>query len=414
MTVMKKKVACGLMAAALLLGGCSFSKTGETDSETKTETQTETQIETQTGAETETVKETDGRSDLEIMTGTTDYYAEKLRIEIINATDCPNGVYKKHMDFSVEGAEDSNGLTQITREQRDYLVSYILQLEEPAFVNNSRDPRYLYPDETEGHTYIGQIFISYSAKETSDGPTTFSYGDTIDIFDAFPEGYEEFINALNEADGGEPIMLGEPMVMSGELITKVTGITDEDVEGGTIDDVLNFYYIDTYSLMNCYRDDDYAAYYIRDNEVTLNGVCYFWPLYRALPWEQTVVESTEDELQAYAEKVAEALGEDPASITDATYGGKLIPGQNVRVFQTCNFPIGYSYSETYPYHLVAHHYYDGGELDKDERYTMFLSPDGKFGIAMNGCLQESYYGEDISEDEVMTFYKKIEDLVGTV
>ena len=325
---------------------------------------------------------------------------DELFVEIRNATDTPNGVYQKYMSCAVDNEDE----IKITPEQINYIISYVEKIEEPSYVEDISSVKGLYSEVSEEHSYLGSVYISYKKSGSKSHWSEEKY-----LFDEYPEGYEDFIKLLNEIDSEEPVILGEPMVMSADLIKKVTGFTDDMVTDGTIGDVLDKYPIDVFHLMNYTSGYEYFTI---DSETRITDVFEYWPAFRALPTEIKNVESTEEEFQAYVEKLAEALGADPSTVADYRLGGKSINGQSIVVYQTCDIPEDYEYSDTAPYHLVDHNYYDGGEMDQDERHTIFYSADGKFAIAINGCLVRSYLGDRITPEDLYNNYLKFADMVG--
>ena len=74
-------------------------------------------------------------------------------------------------------------------------------------------------------------------------------------------------------------------------------------------------------------------YFTIDSETRITDVFEYWPAFRALPTEIKNVESTEEEFQAYVEKLAEALGADPSTVADYRLGGKSINGQSIVVIR---------------------------------------------------------------------------------
>ena len=327
---------------------------------------------------------------------------EELYIEVLNATDAPNRVYCKSMNCVVDGETD----IKITREQAEYIISYVKKIEEPSCAKDRRKDYGMYSEVSDEHTYLGSVYIHYFT-ETGNGGKRY-YTEDKQLFDEYPEGYEDFIKLINGIGSDDQIILSEPMVMSGDMFTKITGFTDDMVTDGTIEDFLDKYPIDIYYVLN--YPNGYKYFKI-NSETYITDVFEYWPMFRALPTEIRNVESTEEEFQAYVESLAKALGADSSAVSDCESGGKIIAGQGFVVYQTCDIPAVFEYSDTLPYHLVDHNYYDGGDMDQDERHTIFYSPDGKFAIAVNGCLERSYLGEWILPEELNSFYLKIADLV---
>ena len=395
---MKKKIVCAVLSLVILLCGCN-SKPVNSDNSSK-----ETEIDSVMSQDTEPVTDTAPSSDTEPVQEF-EGHPDELSIKIINATDAPNGVYFKSFECSIDG-EDS---IKATQEQMDYIVSFIQNIEVPSFEKDIEKWGDCYSELSDEHTYLGRVEIRYYLVD-DDGDKKYQHPLERDIFDEFPEGYEDYIKLMNELDTDEEIILGDPLTVTADLIKNVMGYTDDLVDDGTIEEVIQKYPVDVYHLMNAFYN---GAYLLVNSEVTLEEIFWYWPMFRVLPNEIKNVQSTEAEYQAYVEEVAKAFGADPSEITDYRYGGKFIPSQNVVVYRSCDISESMEYSDTMPLHLIHHCYLDGGELDKDERYAIFYSPDGKFVIAIaRGCLEKSYYSDCLEPNELNEYYLKITDLVG--
>ena len=387
---MKKKIVSVILLSALVLSGCKNTVIQDSAQDSETDNYS---IFTQPAT------------------------PDEVTIEIVNATECSNEVYYKSLTCSLEGSE---GIT-ITEDQMEYIISYAHDLKEPDYVEYMSHNDMRYKEEFEKHNYLGRISVTYYT-ETATGTKRYHCEWKI-LFDEFPEGYEDFIKLVNDLDSGDDIILGEPMVMSPELFTRITGITDDMVTDGTVEEVLNKYPFRVDQIIEQYPYG-FAESYV-NSEVTVSQLIEYWPLFRSLPTEIRNEQSTEEEFQAYAEEVAKAMGLDPSAAGDYMYGitkvgGKLVDGNtgekyktfdSVIVYQTCDIPEEYEYSDTLPYHLVSHTYLDGGDFDQDVRRTIFYSPDGKFAIVVFGCLETSYGSHWIQPAELYEFYLKIADLV---
>lgn len=397
---MKKEIVCAVLSSVILLCGCN-SKPLNTDNSSK---ETETEIVSVLSQDSEPVTDTAPSNDTEPVQEF-EGLPDELSIEIINATDAPNGVYFKSLACSLDG---ENGI-KATQEQMDYIVSFIRNIEEPSFEKDIEKCGNCYSEVSDEHAYLGRIEIRYYLVN-DDGDKKYQHPLERNIFDEFPEGYEDFIKLMNELDTDEEIILGEPLTVTAELVQNVLGYTDDLVDDGTLDEVIQKYPVDVYHLMKAFNND---AYLLVNSEVSYKEIIWYWPMFRVLPTEIKNVQSTETEYQAYVEAVAKAFGADPSEITDYRYGGKYIPSQNIVVYRSCDIFEEMEYSDTMPLHLVHHCYLDGGELDKDERYAIFYSPDGKFVIAIaRGCLEKSYYSDCLEPNELNEYYLKITDLVG--
>ena len=363
---MKKKILCAILSAVILLCGCDSLP----------------------------------------MPGKEEILGE-LHIEIYNAVHTPNGVYYKSVDCSVDG-EDG---IKVTQEQIEQIISCVEKIKDPSCLKEiEKNDKRNYAELSVDNAYLGSIKVEYYTGRP--GGEKKYREEKKQLFDEYPEGYEDLIKLINGIDGKDQIILGKPLAMSDDMFKKITGFTDEMVTDGTIGDVLKSYPIDAYHLMN--YPGGYKYMKINTN-TNITDVFKFWPMFRALPTGIRKEESTEEEFTAFVENLAKALGADPSTVTayDRLGGnGKAIPGQSLVVYQTSNIPEGYEYSDTLPYHLVHHNYYDGGELDQADRHTVFYSKDGKFAVVMNGCLERAYLSSDIKPEELNEYYQKIADLVG--
>lgn len=396
---MKKKVVCTVLSSVILLCGCNSKPVNTDNSSRETETEfdpvsvldTEPVTDAAPSRDTEPVQEFEGHPD-------------EMSIEIINATDAPNGVYFKSFECSLDGEKG----IKATQEQMDYILSYTQNIQEPSYM---KDIRYYDKYNTEifdEHAYLGRVLITYCLVNNDGERSYYHYADR-QLFDEYPEGYEDFIKLMNELDSDEEIILGNPLTVTPELFKTITGYTDDLVEDGTIEEVLQKYPVDIYHLM----DFRYKGFIEVNTEVSMEEIFWYWPMFRVLPTEIKNMQSTEAEYQAYVDEVAKVFGADPSEIIDYRYGGKLIPSPNIVVYQSCDIFEEMEYSDTMPLHLVHHCYLDGGELDKDERYAIFYSSDGKFVIAIaRGCLEKSYYSDCLEAYELNEYYLKITDLVG--
>ena len=120
---MKKEIVCAVLSSVILLCGCN-SKPVNTDNSSK---ETETEIVSVLSQDSEPVTDTAPSNDTESVQEF-EGLPDELSIEIINATDAPNGVYFKSLACSLDG---ENGI-KATQEQMDYIVSFIQNIEEPS------------------------------------------------------------------------------------------------------------------------------------------------------------------------------------------------------------------------------------------------------------------------------------------
>lgn len=368
---MKKKFAVILLAAALLLCGCSKAYV---------------------------------------------YVIKELSIQIIT-TNGSDGFNSKTVDFVIGENNTSENKHAITSAQYKYINSVLGKIKKPDFLKHRERNYYLFSKGCEDHTYLGRIItssVSEPAYMTFNGrkyKTSNDYN-SWDMFDEYPDGFDEFLAFINAFEPDDPIKPGKsiPMSVSAELYKKITGFTDDMVTGGTIDDVLNKYPIDACRFMDQYTANSFNYNFYKNTSI--KDVFQYWPLFSALPVGIKSADSTEKELQDYVQKLAAALGTDQDQIIYEN-SNRIIRTNafTVHIYRSCAIPEKYQYSDTIPRHLVSHEYYDGKELDKTDKQSFFYSKDGKFLVAVDGCLESSWYGKTIAPDKLMNFYTKIKDLV---
>ena len=323
---------------------------------------------------------------------------EYLGIEISNYTDTANGNYETGFYFRCDKEKGETELSSIPRETIDYLVSYVKEIDIPQEYIQDSEYELL---ESEGETYLGRVYLYYV---NSSGSISLN----CEIFDQYPEGFEEFINTLNELDDGhEDIVFGEPLEMTSELFNEVTGCSDDKVTDGTAMDVFLAGDWDLYTFMWLCRQGGF-----QDAEQQWAD----WPITRSIPREIRNVESTEEELRAFAGDVAKAIGTDPSNITDDDMGGISVAWNEgadhlfysgVTIYRTCALPDYYEYGETPDY--ICHAWYlDGGEYRKEDKYYAYYSKDGKFVML--------FYGWNIegTHDTMMEFTVACKDLLETI
>ena len=383
---MKRKLTALVLAAAFITGCGNTAKTIDTvdvtDNTESVTTSSESTASETSATETETQAIT----------------SEYLTIEVSNYTDAANGNYETRYYFSSDKEHGETEITSIPREKIDYLVSYIKDIDIPQEYIQESDYDYL---ACEGGTYLGRVYLKYSNSSEK-------ISMNCQLFDQYPEGFEEFIDALNELDDEhEDIVFGEPIEMTPELFNELTGCSDEKVTDGTAMDVYLADEWDLYTFMWLCRQNGF-----KDAEQQWAD----WPITRSIPREIRNVESTEEELRTFAGDVAKAVGADPANITDDDMGGLNVVWNEgadhlfysgVTIYRTCALPDYYEYGETPDY--ICHAWYlDGGEYRKEDKYHAFYSKDGKFVMLFYGWNLEGTY------NTMMEFTVACKELLETI
>lgn len=140
-------------------------------------------------------------------------------------------------------------------------------------------------------------------------------GESVSLYisgrDGFPEGFEEFLERYNEICGGKYLTYGETIQrVTPEFLTESFGVTDKDVEEGTLQDVIDVRELDMVDVV--YRmfdmDVEISGYYADIKEHLIDP-------YR--PYELKSVESTEEEYDEIVEAYLEILGTDTWEETES-------------------------------------------------------------------------------------------------
>ena len=335
---------------------------------------------------------------------------EYLQVEIINATETSNGVFYKKIEF------ENNKLREpkypgISEEKRDYFLSYAEKLAKNDYIKYESGRFSLDPVKSEGHTYLGTVTVTYFADYEN---SKYHKSENIrkDIFDELPEGFEEFLSTVNEYDKDNVISFSDqPCKMSAEFYKRITGVTDEIVNDGTVEDYLKLYPTDVFSLLNEYADN-YWNYYSKPERGVPVQFAY-WPLYRAYPKTKRSEKSTKEELGQFAKKLGTVLGLNTEEFKVNEEGSvtlRIDDKMTVDLYMTCAIPDRYEY-EDYPLVLISKMYLDGGEFIKDYRRAFFYSTDYKFAVCLNGAEKRSYYGEQYTPEQLYDFYMSCKELL---
>lgn len=122
-------------------------------------------------------------------------------------------------------------------------------------------------------------------------------------YDTFPEGWEEFIEQCNQICGGEYLSsTGQLQTVTPEFLTEIFEVTDEDVRGGTLQDMIDLLELDMKEVTETFRiSEALNKYYAETKEPLIE-------LHR--PRELISVSSTQEEYNAFLEQFLEKLGSD--------------------------------------------------------------------------------------------------------
>jgi len=170
-----------------------------------------------------------------------------------------------------------NGFRAISEEDRNFILKYLSE-QDSMFPANG--------------PFLCDIQVS-----TIDGNV--HSGQSLRVYGQYPEGFDEFAAVINRVCGDDRVYLsanGVPQEITPEYFTIITGITDDDVVGGSVAEMIEHFNLvnpQTLYFSTQYELSKYAANF---------ETCRIFEYYaNSSP-------STDEECLAYAEKLAEKLG----------------------------------------------------------------------------------------------------------
>ncbi len=179
---------------------------------------------------------------------------------------------KKNERIELLGVKDRD---ELTKEDTEYIMNYVRSLPEDT--------------DSDRENVSFRLWLVY-LDENNEQQYLSAWG-----WDEFPEDWGEFIDYMNGLCGGEYLCSeGEVVEVTPELLTELYGVTDEDVRGGTLQDVIEHNGLDIVDLTDhvLYMENELRNYYADMKESLIEP-------YR--PYEIEVVESTEEEYDAFME-----------------------------------------------------------------------------------------------------------------
>lgn len=177
---------------------------------------------------------------------------------------------------------------EMTEKEKEYLFNYVNNLPECTTTDSDR-------------VYLGEISLLFSSGKDYKKHEIMR---TKYIYNEYPEGYDEFINTMNKLCGGDKTYLSmnkNLIEVTPELFTFRTGINDNSVYGGTVQDYIDFYHIDAYEINHINTSD-------------VRKRCTYFSIVKLLPYEFSREPSTEEEWYAFACRLADELGIDHEKI----------------------------------------------------------------------------------------------------
>ena len=179
---------------------------------------------------------------------------------------------KKNERIDMLGVRDRD---ELTKEDTEYIMNYVRSLPEDT--------------DSDRKNVSFRIWLVY-LDENNEQQYLSAWG-----WDEFPEDWGEFIDYMNGLCGGEYLRSeGEVVEVTPQLLTELYGITDEDVRGGTLQDVIEHNELDIVDLTDhvLYMENELRDFYADMKEELIAP-------YR--PYEIESVESTEEEYDAFME-----------------------------------------------------------------------------------------------------------------
>lgn len=122
-------------------------------------------------------------------------------------------------------------------------------------------------------------------------------------YDTFPEGWEEFIERCNQICGGEYLSgTGQLQTVTPEFLSEIFEVTDEDVRGGTLQDMIDLLELDMKEVTETFHiTEALNKYYAETKEPLIES---------HRPKELVSVSSTQEEYDAFLEQFLKKLGSD--------------------------------------------------------------------------------------------------------
>ena len=199
----------------------------------------------------------------------------------------------------LSGERNPNGIWDICWPNYYYQENEIIQFPESVSVSEEdRDILLKFYNENENNYIKDKEFLCSIRFGVLDGNC--SLGKMIYIYDEYPEDFDKVVDAINRICGGDKeylSMTGNIQEITPEYFTLLTGIDDDKVKGGTVQEV-----IDHLNIQNISDIQRFKKNWVIDDVVANYSLC------RYLPYEIKQAPSTDAECKEYAEKLAKSMG----------------------------------------------------------------------------------------------------------
>ncbi len=170
-----------------------------------------------------------------------------------------------------------NGFRSISEEDRNFILQYLSEHDNMSPANGP---------------FLCDIQVS-----TLDGNV--HSGQSLRVYGQYPDGFDEFAAVINRVCGDDRVYLpvnGTRQEMTPEYFTIITGITDDDVAGGSVAEMIE----------HCNLVNDQTLYFSSAYELSKYAANY--EICKMLEYYAESSPSTDEECLAYAEKLAAELG----------------------------------------------------------------------------------------------------------
>ena len=202
-----------------------------------------------------------------------------------------------------------NGFKAITEDDRNFILQYLSEHDNMSPANGP---------------FLCDIQVS-----TVDGNV--HSGLSLSVYGQYPEGFDEFAAVINRICGDDRVYLptnGNFQEITSEYFTAITGITDDDVAGGTVAEMVE----------HCHLVDPVTLYF--SSQYELSKYAKNFETCKMLEYYAKSSPSTDEECFAYAEKLAAELGitdeitkEHSINEDQEWYEIQGFNGANVRVYR---------------------------------------------------------------------------------
>ncbi len=266
--------------------------------------------------------------------------------------------------------EMTNALSdsEISEKDFNYLTGYIRELSDNSYTEKSK--------------IAYEIMIEYYDSRYSDLKYEHIIG-----YDEFPQGWNRFIKTVNKVCGDKYLTSkGDIVELTPQLLTEWFGVTDADVQGGMLQDVIDYNNLNMSSITQDFSMHGAIEAYHISNKADL--------LAPYIPTEYTIVDSTDEEYELFIQELLASDAdnmwvEKGSSQINLRYFYSEVTGQSFYLGQTSKLDPGdilyIDYYNCYKMDfgiIYSSPFVDGGPIDLVD---FVYSPCGKYVFAYRTC-----------------------------